>query len=96
MYMYANCMYSAFNYMLNVHVHTKLCFDKCCPNLKTYMYCTCTIYYTCTCMYMYNIQLGLEKRFEGSNLRLFAVHSKLNFSLQSFAAMPTLLFAHAH
>ena len=28
-------------------------------------------------------------RFECLNLRLFAVHSKLNFSLQSFAATPT-------
>ena len=40
--------------------------------------------------------LGLEKRFECSNLCLFAVHSKLNFSLRSFAAMPTLMFPHVH
>ena len=45
-------------------------------------------------MYMY--VLGLGKSFECSNLCSFAVHSKLNFSLQSFAATPTLMFAYAH
>ena len=44
--------------------------------------------------YMY--VLGLGKRFESLNLRLFATHSKLIFSLRSFAATPTLMFAHAH
>ena len=44
-----------------------------------------------TCTYI----LGLGKRFESSTLRLFAMHLKLNFSLQSFAATPTLNFAHA-
>ena len=39
---------------------------------------------------------GVGKRFEPSNLRSFATHSKLNFSLRSFAATPTLMFAHAH
>ena len=35
---------------------------------------------------------------KGSNLNLhsFATHSKLNFSLQSFAIMLTLMFAHVH
>ena len=40
--------------------------------------------------------VGLGKRFESSNLRSFATHSKLNFSLRSFAATPTLMFAHVH
>ena len=66
--------------------------------------CICVCMYVCTyvciyvcvyaCMYMY--VLGLGKRFKSSNLRSFATHSKLNFSLQSFAATPTLMFAHAH
>ena len=42
------------------------------------------------------IILGLGKRFESSNLCSFAMHSKLNFSLRSFAASPTLMFAHVH
>ena len=54
----------------------------------------------CIYMYMYytgvTYTLGLGKRFESSNLRSFATHSKLNFSLRSFAATPTLMFAHAH
>ena len=41
-------------------------------------------------------RLGLGKRFEYSNLRSFTAHSKLNFSLRSFAATPTSMFAHAH
>ena len=41
-------------------------------------------------------EIGLGKRFEYSNLRSFTAHSKLNFSLRSFAAMPTSMFAHAH
>ena len=45
--------------------------------------------YTCTYI------LGLGKRFESLTLRLFATHLKLNYSLQSFAATPTLNFAHA-
>ena len=36
------------------------------------------------------------KRFEYSNLRSFTAHSKLNFSLRSFAATPTSMFAHVH
>ena len=43
-----------------------------------------------------HLVLGLRKRFECSNLRLFAVHLKLNFSLRSFAATPTLMFAYVH
>ena len=31
-----------------------------------------------------------------SNLRSFSLHSKVNFSLRSFAATPTSMFAHAH
>ena len=41
-------------------------------------------------------KIGVGKSFEPSNLRSFATHSKLNFSLRSFAATPTLMFAHAH
>ena len=73
-----------------------------CTNIIYTMLCTCTQLY-CDYNYMYvhvhvHIQciLGLRKRFECSNIRLFAVHLKLNFSLRSFAAMPTLMFAHAH
>ena len=47
-------------------------------------------------LYIYIYILGLGKRFECSNLRSFAAHSNLNFSFRSFAATPTLLFAHAH
>ena len=43
-----------------------------------------------------NYKVGLGKRFEYSNLRSFTAHSKLNFSLRSFAATPTSMFAHAH
>lgn len=39
--------------------------------------------------------LGLEKRFESSNLCSFATHSKLDFSLRTFAVTPALVFAHA-
>ena len=52
------------------------------PEPKVHMY-----------MYMY-IRAGI--RFKCSNLHLFAVHSKLNFSLCSFAATATLMFAHAY
>ena len=45
-------------------------------------------------IYIYILELG--KRFECSNLRLLAMHSKLHFSLQSFAATPTLIFADVH
>ena len=56
----------------------------------------CTCMYIHVCMYVQYVQyvLGLGKRFEGSNLRSFAAHSKLNFNLRSFAATPTLMFAH--
>ena len=33
---------------------------------------------------------------KGLNIRSFTTHSKLNFYLKSFAAMPTLMFVHAH
>ena len=45
---------------------------------------------------MYTVLLGLGKSFECLNLHLFAAHSNLNFSSQSFAAMSTSIFAHVH
>ena len=48
------------------------------------------------CMYVCMYIQGLGKRFECLNLRSFATHSKLNFYLRSFAATPTLMFAHVH
>ena len=47
------------------------------------------VYTLCICIYIYIHVLGLSKRFESSNLHSFAAHSKLNFSLRSFAATPT-------
>ena len=41
-------------------------------------------------------KLGLGKRFKCWNLRSFAVNLKVNLSLLSFAATPTLMFAHTH
>ena len=40
--------------------------------------------------------LGLAKGFECLNIHLFAADWKLNFSIRSFAATPTLMFAHSH
>ena len=61
-----------------VHV-TKYC---------TYKTNVCIIH----CVYVYIYVLGLSKRFECSNLCSFAAHLKLNFSLRSLAATPTLIF----
>ena len=59
------------------------------------LYTVGVLYYT---LYICNFNdvVGLGKGFECLNFRLFAAHSKLNFSLQSFTAMPTLMFAHVH
>ena len=55
-----------------------------------------TINITCIYTHLLALHVGLGKRFESSNLRPFAMHSNLNFSLRSFAATPTLMFAHEH
>ena len=58
--------------------------------------CSCAGDYICTYVHTYVCNVGLGKRFESSNLRSFGTHSKLNFSLRSFTATPTLMFVHAH
>ena len=45
-------------------------------------------------MHMYTS--GLGKGFLSLNIHLFGADLKLNFSLQSFVATPSLMFAHLH
>ena len=57
--------------------------------------CICNIEFPPTrCTLCIVIRAG--KRFECSNLRSFTMHLKLNFSLRSCTAMPTIMFAHVH
>ena len=79
---------------LHTHIHIYI-------HVHTYMYIYTYDTYTHTYMYKHVIHtctyiLGLGKRFEYSNLRLFTAHLKLNFSLRSFTATPTSMFAHVH
>ena len=79
-------------YLILVHVHVPL-------DITTCTYISLEI---STCTYIYPLDISTCTRtgkkvriFESLNLRSFAMHSKLNFSLRSFAAMPNLMFAHA-
>ena len=69
---------------IHTHIHTYI-------HVHTYAHTYIHVH-----IYIHTYILGLGKRFESSNLRSFATHLKLNFSLRSFAAPPTLMFAHAH
>ena len=79
------------HHLISVHVHIPLDISTCTYIPLDISTCTYIPLDISTCTYI----LGLGKRFEFSNIRSFTTHSKLNFSLRSFAATPPLMFAHA-